>query len=95
MRKTKDDRLQKTYGITLEQYEQMYEAQGGVCDICKQPETRVGRGGAVKLLCVDHNAKTAQVRALLCAACNLALGCLREDPDLFAAASAYIQKWNA
>src|SRR5437763_14196243 len=29
--------LKRTYGITIEQYDAMLEAQGGVCMICKEP----------------------------------------------------------
>lgn len=51
----------KTYGITSEQYEALYEAQGGVCYIC---ERATGQGR--RRLAVDHDHKTSWVRGLLC-----------------------------
>lgn len=36
-RKGVDRRLQKKYGITLDEYEKMFKAQGNVCAICKNP----------------------------------------------------------
>jgi len=57
--------LLKQYGMTLEDYEDMAEAQGQRCAICtKFPERLV----------VDHCHQTGIVRGLLCGNCNLALG---------------------
>jgi 5-methylcytosine-specific restriction endonuclease McrA len=61
------------FGLTIEDYDAMYEAQGGVCAICKQPETSQ-RDGKVYRLAVDHNHNTGQVRGLLCFKCNSAMG---------------------
>lgn len=66
----KDWRLQRTYGITLEDYDRMMEEQGGVCKICRKPSTRPNRFP----LNVDHCHKTGKVRGLLCIPCNRALG---------------------
>lgn len=55
--------LKKKYGITLDQYNEMLEKQGGLCANCGQ--TNEGR-----ILCVDHNHKTGAVRELLCNICN-------------------------
>jgi hypothetical protein len=65
----------KTYGLTLEQYEALYEAQGGVCYICEIAT------GKTKRLSVDHDHTTGYVRGLLCTVCNKMLGLLRDDPD--------------
>lgn len=64
----------KTYGITSEQYDQLYEAQGGTCYICQRAT------GATKKLSVDHDHATGYVRGLLCTTCNKILGHLRDDP---------------
>lgn len=61
------------FGLTIEDYEAMYEAQGGLCAICAQPETS-SRNGKVYRLAVDHNHKTGKVRGLLCFKCNSAMG---------------------
>jgi len=61
------------FGLTIEDYDAMHEAQGGVCAICKHPETS-SRGGKVYRLAVDHDHTTGQVRGLLCFKCNSAMG---------------------
>lgn len=65
----------KTYGITSEQYEALYEAQGGVCYICQRAK------GITKKLSVDHDHATGYVRGLCCTTCNKFLGHLRDDPE--------------
>lgn len=75
--------LKKNYNISIEDYEMMALAQGGVCAVCKTYPTR-------RRLDVDHNHKTGTIRGLLCEHCNKALGLLRDDPKLLLAAAAYI-----
>ena len=62
--------LERYYGITLEQFDSMLEAQGGVCAICGS----VNHNG--RRLDIDHNHKTGKIRGLLCQACNIRLGFL-------------------
>ena len=76
--------LRRKYGLTLEEYDFLRLAQGDRCLICGAGE----EGG----LHVDHDHKTGRVRGLLCGKCNKAIGLLREDPALFDAASAYLQR---
>ena len=80
----------KRYGITLEEYELMHSAQGGVCAICEKPETARNPKGGVKSLAVDHCHTTGRVRALLCQNCNRGIGHLQESPELLSAASQYL-----
>jgi Recombination endonuclease VII len=61
------------FGLTIEDYDAMHEAQDGLCAICKQPETS-SRDGKVYRLAVDHCHKTGKVRGLLCFKCNSAMG---------------------
>ena len=61
------------FGLTIEDYDAMHEAQDGLCAICKQPETS-SRDGKVYRLAVDHDHKTGKVRGLLCFKCNSAMG---------------------
>lgn len=68
------------YGLTLEQYRAMVEAQEGRCAICGEPEGATYRG-KVRRLCVDHNHETGEVRGLLCVQCNFAIGHLADNPD--------------
>ncbi len=84
--------LAKKYGLTLERYDQMFEAQDGVCVICRKPETRTFKGVATRLQ-VDHNHKTEQVRGLLCSSCNLKLGHY-EDKDFAKKAKKYLNNYK-
>jgi hypothetical protein len=87
----KDRYLQRLYGITLEQYNQMLESQNRVCAICGQPETTVNkRGNCIQDLSVDHNHETGKVRGLLCRKCNRILGDAKEDINIFNSATNYL-----
>lgn len=77
------DQLRK-YGLTVEQYDQMFRQQSGVCAICKQPEVQR------RNLSVDHKHGTTIVRGLLCVRCNAAIGQLRDDPMYATAAADYL-----
>jgi len=84
--------LKKEYGITVDQYDAMLEAQGGVCAICGKDEPNEhGRTGTKFRLSVDHDHQTGEVRSLLCQKCNRAIGLFGDDPDLVEKASEYIR----
>lgn len=56
-------RIERVYGLTAEQYDDLLKLQGGKCAICRRrPKT--------KRLAVDHSHKTNEVRGLLCSRCN-------------------------
>jgi hypothetical protein len=77
-------------GMTPEQYDEMFYAQGGVCAICKQQSERA--------LCIDHDhgccahgtACKDCIRGLLCNACNVGLGYFRDSPDVLRSAAEYV-----
>ena len=73
------------YNLEPDEYKKLLAQQNGVCAICRDPD----RG-----LCVDHNHKTGDVRALLCNGCNSAIGFLRESPLLARAAATYLEQYN-
>lgn len=56
-------RIEKVYGLTVEQFEALWAAQGRRCAICWRP-VRVRRPA------VDHDHETGEVRGLLCRKCN-------------------------
>jgi len=85
----KDLYLRKTFGISLRDYVAQFEAQDGVCAICKNPETDL-RNGKIPLLAVDHLPGTNYLRALLCRKCNTALGLMRESSALLRAMADYL-----
>jgi hypothetical protein len=85
--------LQKKYGITIEDYVEMYDQQGGRCAICGVPrksrlDDNVERH---EVLHVDHCHRTGKVRGLLCESCNHGLGRMKDDPSILRAAADYIE----
>lgn len=87
-------RLRLKYGISEEVYNQMHQDQNGCCALCGRPETKTIRG-VVYRLAVDHNHATGKVRALLCNACNNAIGGLQDDPGLLRKAADYIDRFRS
>lgn len=73
-----------SYGLTLEDYDAIFRAQGGVCAICSEK----CRQNA--LLSVDHDHSTGAVRGLLCHTCNTGLGMFSDDPDILRKAIEYL-----
>jgi len=86
-----DKERQRRFGITRQEYAEMFHRQNGVCAICSQPETAT-RLGKVKALSVDHNHKTGSVRGLLCSDCNTGIGKLKEDRNIFLSAIQYLDE---
>jgi hypothetical protein len=77
--------LLRTYGINRAQYDWLLASQGGCCKICfKTPEENG------KMLSVDHDHDTKDVRGLLCQPCNMALGLLKDSAWTFRAAAEYL-----
>ena len=85
--RTRNNDLKRNYGITLQEHQEMYKNQTGVCAICK------GEGdGKWKKLCVDHDHKTGKVRQLLCRNCNMVLGQVGDNANLLEEMIKYLQK---
>ena len=69
--------LKRYYGITTDQYDEMYAAQGGCCACCGLHQTE-----QKYRLDVDHEHGEVgidAVRGLLCRGCNLAIGKLGDN----------------
>lgn len=98
-RKTRQRRhethVQRTYEISPERYQELYDQQGGLCAICG-PTT--GNRGASRKLSVDHDHRCCPgpiscgkcVRGLVCQTCNDFLGRVRDDPRAFLRGYAYL-----
>jgi hypothetical protein len=87
--------LSRVYKITLEDYQEIFKAQGGVCAICHNPETIVdAKNGLTRDLAVDHDHRTGRVRGLLCRRCNQAIGLLNEDRNLLQRMIDYISSFD-
>lgn len=80
-------RVERVYGITLEEKQDLIEYQGGGC-ICKD---WTGYNGASRSLSVDHDHETGVVRGVLCKHCNDLLGRIRDDPAYFLRMIAYLE----
>lgn len=77
----------RMYGITKQQYDELYKNQNGLCAICNQVPS--GKGSHARLH-VDHNHKTNEVRGLLCGKCNWAIGYFNDNPELLEKAIKYL-----
>jgi hypothetical protein len=80
--------LMRKFGMTIEQYDAMLEAQGGGCFICGRPPREDIS------LHVDHDHFTGKVRGILCFCCNNALADFQDDPELLRKAAGYVS-WHA
>lgn len=60
--------LRRRWGLTIEQYDAMLDAQGGVCAICGTHNQNKRR------FAVDHDHSIGTIRGLLCVLCNTSLG---------------------
>lgn len=89
----KDYQLNYHFGISLEDYQELLEAQGYSCAVCKKPhgEDRHSQGRS-KGLSVDHNHVTGRIRGLLCSDCNRAIGQLQDSPELCRRAAEYLEQ---
>lgn len=83
-RKVSRKKQLKRYGLTEQAYQELLQAQGGVCKICAKPPTK-------QALCVDHDHQTHQIRGLLCSSCNKGLGLLGDSLERINAAKAYLE----
>lgn len=80
----KDYDLKRNHGITIEQYNQMFVNQNGLCAICKEHPAEGTR------LSVDHDHKTGKIRGLLCIRCNAGLGHFKDEISLLLNAIKYL-----
>src|ERR1017187_5184280 len=91
----RDKELKRKFSIDLKQYNQMLEAQNGVCASCGEPETALSSmSDKIKNLAVDHDHTTNKVRALLCNGCNSAEGHLQGDPSKARKLADYMEKYK-
>lgn len=87
------DKTLAEFGITKERFAEILAEQGGVCAICKRPETaKDGLSGKPRALAVDHCHDHGHVRGLLCTGCNRALGFFKNDPARLQAAIEYLKR---
>ncbi len=80
------ENLRRRYGLSNEEYQEMLDAQQGVCAICGK-ECRKNL-----FLSVDHNHRTGAVRGLLCDDCNNGLAKFFDDVTLLQKAIEYLNE---
>lgn len=76
--------LKTRYGITLEEFNQIFESQGKTCPICKRDKS------CGKNFVVDHSHKTGKNRGILCNRCNVGLGSFKDSIELLQEAINYL-----
>ncbi len=86
--KQRERRLINAFGLTINDYDALLEAQGGRCAICGSEDPRARGDNFV----VDHDHESGGVRGLLCNPCNAGIGALGDDPDTLLAATFYLLK---
>ena len=76
----------RTYGLTQEQYDDLFARQGGRCAICRTAQP--GKKGWA----IDHCHAAGGVRGILCQKCNTGLGLFGDDERNLRAAAAYVHE---
>ena len=75
----------KKYGISPEEYTEIFERQGGKCATCGTTDS------GKKPFCVDHDHSNGHVRGLLCTPCNQMIGHAKDDPKRLRQAARYLE----
>lgn len=88
-RKSYEAKIKEDYGLSLNEYNELFKKQNGNCAIC-------GKNQSVfkYKLAVDHCHKTNKIRGLLCGKCNTALGSLEDDIIILQKAINYLKVFN-
>lgn len=77
-------RLKSIYGITPEEYDEIFKSQDGKCAICHNKPKKIR-------LAVDHDHKSGLVRGLLCTHCNhKLLGAAHDNIEILNRAVEYL-----
>lgn len=80
--------LKIAFGLTLEEYEGLWNSQGKVCAICKRSPEELG-----ERFHVDHDhSKEKNIRGILCRRCNHGLGHFKDSIELLENAAKYLKR---
>jgi hypothetical protein len=89
--RTYADHIKRNYDLDVEGYLSLGQLQEWSCAICGAHQ-----GGPLtkdrRLLVVDHDHDSGQVRGLLCSSCNVGLGLFQEDLVVLVTATVYLQR---
>jgi len=70
------------FGITLEERDEIFSRNGGLCGICSQNVSTH----------LDHDHRTNKIRGALCKPCNQGLGFFRDSREILKEAIDYLEK---
>ncbi len=85
--RSRDGEIFRNFGLTRQDYNRLFQIQGGMCKICGIHQMSVNKN-----LRVDHCHKTKRVRGLLCHNCNIALGLLKENIETLKKMIIYLEE---
>jgi hypothetical protein len=78
--------LKEKYGLTVAAYDALLSRQGNACAVCN-----IHMQSLRRRLAVDHCHVTSKIRGLLCDECNMAIGLLKDRPELLRIAAIYLE----
>jgi len=73
------------YGITPDEYNELFNAHDGCCWICGAHQSNFSVA-----LYIDHDHETKKIRGLLCQSCNFLLGFSKDNVDILQKAIKYL-----
>ena len=82
----KSSDLKRRYGLTIDEYHDILDSQGGGCGICGTDENP-----GYAYFAVDHCHETNKVRGLLCNMCNRGLGFFQDSHEVLDGAARYLK----
>jgi len=82
----------RKFGLTLEDYDFLFELQEGKCAICHTHQSKLKRALALD----HHHAKVGidSARFLLCTKCNVLIGYANENPEILQSVIEYLHMCN-
>lgn len=81
--------LKKSYGLTLDEYNEIEKKQESRCAICGSHRDDVNKNFSV-----DHDHITGKNRGLLCSHCNFLLGYAKDNIFILINAMQYLKFWE-
>lgn len=87
--KFKNRIILKKFGISLDDYNKMFEKQKGCCGICNTHQSEFNIS-----LAIDHCHTTGKIRGLLCNHCNMGIGLFNENIKTLEKSIEYLKQYN-
>ena len=85
--KARAGRIQRRFNMSLEEYDNLLNAQNNKCRICGRDFMATDR---LAVPCIDHDHNTGLVRGILCTGCNVGLGFFDDNINSLTAAIEYL-----